>query len=233
MNSSELDKIKDTVISLLKEKGISISESGSKQAETDCQDRSPFKMDPMLIPVAITDRTVYLSKKDKETCFGGTVLTKDDALSKGSRVIYKETVTVCGPDGDMEDVRVSDASENQSRVELISGDDLSLGIKAPLRLSSDTKCSPGLRIAGPSGSVELEEGAIIPLRKITLDPPHAEHYGLRTGQVVSVEVSGSRGGVFTNVAVVVEEHLDSLCWLDVSEAKSMCISDNAMVKIVK
>lgn len=240
MNSRELDKITDLVLDLLKEKGISVSKSGSLQAETgsnashaDSSERSPFKMDPMLIPVFVTGRTAFLTKADMEKCFGGTALTKDESLSHGSRVVFKETVTVCGPDGEISDVHVSCSSDDHSRVELLSGDDLILGIKAPLRLSSDIKCSPGLGIAGPFGSSKLKEGAIIPLRKITLDPPHAKHYGVRTGQVVSVEVSGSRGGIFTNVAVIIEDGLDPVCLLDVNEAGAMCINDKTMVKIVK
>jgi propanediol utilization protein len=242
MKQAELDKITEDVIALLKKSGIvSISKSGSTQAETGSSKgpaeaavpRSPFKKDPMLVPVVITDRAAVLSDEDIRALFGSVSLHKDESLSGGSRVVYQETVNVCGPDGDIKDVHVCAPEDNERQVELLSGDDLILGIKAPLRLSGDTECSPGLRIAGPSGSIELDEGAIIPIRKISVDPERASELKLGKGQVVSVEVSGSRGGVLTNVAVVVREGADGFCHLDKNEAAAMCISPASMVKIRK
>ena len=74
---------------------------------------------------------------------------------------------------------------------------------------------------------------IIPIRKVTIDPERASKLGLGKGQIVSVEVSGSRGGVLTNVAVIIREGADGFCHLDKNEAAAMCISAASMVKIVK
>jgi propanediol utilization protein len=242
MNKAELDKLTDDIISLLKKSGvISESKSGSTQAETGSTKgpaeaavpRSPFKQDPMLVPVIITDRAAVLSDEDIKALFGSVSLHKDESLSGGSRVVYQETVNVCGPDGDIKDVHVCAPEDNERQVELLSGDDLILGIKAPLRLSGDTENSPGIRIAGPSGSIELDEGAIIPIRKVEVDPAKAAELKLGKGQLVSVEVSGSRGGVLTNVAVIIREGADGFCHLDKNEAAAMCISAASMVKIRK
>lgn len=242
MNKAELDKITEDILSLLQERGvISISKSGSTQAETGSSEgpaeaaapKSPFKMDPMLIPVYITGRRAVLCEKDMKALFGNAELHKDESLSAGSMVVYQETVNVCGPDGDIRDVHVCVSKDNESQVELLSGDNLILGINAPLRLSGDIENSPGVRIVSSNGSIELEEGAIIPMRKITVDPVHAEHFKVGKGQLVSVEVSGSRGGVLTNVAVVIEDGADCFCHLDENEAGAMCISRASMVKIIR
>jgi len=242
MNKAELDKITEDILALLKKSGIvSISKSGSTQAETGsgkgpaeaAVPRSPFKQDPMLVPVLITDRAAVLSDDDIKALFGSVSLHKDESLSGGSRVVYQETVNVCGPDGDIRDVHVCAPEDNERQVELLSGDDLILGIKAPLRLSGDTECSPGIRIVGPSGSIELDEGAIIPMRKITIDPKRAKEMKLGKGQLVSAEVSGSRGGVLTNVAVIIRDGADGFCHIDKNEAAAMCISAASMVKIRK
>ncbi len=242
MKQAELDKITADILALLKERGIvSVSKSGSTQAETGSNKgpaeaavpRSPFKKDPMLVPVVITDRAAVLSNEDIRALFGSESLHKDESLSGGSRVIYQETVNVCGPDGEIGDVHVCAPEDKERQVELLSGDDLILGIKAPLRLSGDTDNSPGIRITGPSGSIELDEGVIIPIRKIEIDPEQASKLGLGKGQIVSVEVSGSRGGVLTNVAVVIKEGADGFCHLDKNEAAAMCISAASMVKIRK
>ena len=242
MKQAELDKITADILALLQERGIvSVSKSGSTQAETGSSKgpaeaavpRSPFKKDPMLVPVLITDRAAVLSDEDIRTLFGSVSLHKDESLSGGSRVVYQETVNVCGPDGDIRDVHVCAPEDNERQVELLSGDDLILGIKAPLRLSGDTECSPGIRVVGPSGSIELDEGAIIPMRKITIDPKRAKEMKLGKGQLVSAEVSGSRGGVLTNVAVIIRDGADGFCHIDKNEAAAMCISAASMVKIRK
>ena len=241
MNKAELDKITEGILSILVRDGfISESKSGSTQAETGSDQgpaeaaapRSPFKKDPMLIPVAVTGRRAILCEKDMKALFGSE-LHRDEKLSYGKMVVYQETVNVCGPDGDIRDVHVCASEDNGSQVELLSGDNLILGINAPLRLSGDTENSPGIRIVSAAGSIELAEGAIIPMRKITVDPAHAEHFKLGKGQLVSVEVSGSRGGVLTNVAVVIEDGADCFCHLDENEAGAMCISQASMVKIIK
>ena len=242
MNKAELDRITENIIALLNESGVvSISGSGSTQAETGsgkgpaeaAAPRSPFKQDPMLVPVCITGRAAVLSSMDIGKLFGASVLHKDNDLSAGSRVVYQETVNVCGPDGDIRDVHVCASEDNGSQVELLSGDNLILGINAPLRFTGDTENSPGVRIASTTGSIELAEGAIIPIRKIEITPEKAEELRLSKGQIVSVEVSGSRGGVFTNVAVVIKDTADGFCHLDENEANAMCINRNTMVKIIK
>lgn len=241
MNKAELDKITEGILSILVRDGfISESKSGSTQAETGSDQgpaeaaapRSPFKKDPMLIPVAVTGRRAILCEKDMKALFGSE-LHRDEKLSYGKMVVYQETVNVCGPDGDIRDVHVCASEDNESQVELLSGDDLILGIKAPLRLSGDTENSPGIRIASTSGSIELERGAIIPMRKIVISPEKAEKLKLSKGQIVSVEVSGSRGGVLTNVAVIIKDGADGFCHLDENEANAMCICRASMVKIVK
>ncbi len=242
MRQAELDKITADIIDLLRKSGIvSISKSGSTQAETGSVEGpakaavpgSPFKKDPMLVPVLITDRAAVLGDEDIRALFGSISLHKDESLSGGSRVVYQETVNVCGPDGDIRDVHVCAPEDNERQVELLSGDDLILGIKAPLRLSGDTENSPGIRITGPSGSIELDEGVIIPIRKVTVDPELAAKLKLGKGQIVSVEVSGSRGGVLTNVAVIIRDGADGFCHIDKNEAAAMCISPASMVKIRK
>ena len=242
MNKAELDKITEGILSILVRDGfISESKSGSTQAETGSDQgpaeaaapRSPFKRDPMLVPVYVTGRRAVLCEKDIRALFGNTDLHRDENLSTGRMVVYQETVNVCGPDGDIRDVHVCASEDNESQVELLSGDDLILGIKAPLRLSGDTENSPGIRIMGPSGSIELDEGVIIPIRKVSIDPERALKLKLGKGQIISVEVSGSRGGVLANVAVDIRDGADGFCHIDKNEAAAMCISAASMVKIRK
>lgn len=241
MNKAELDKITEDVLALLRESGIvSISDSGSTQAETGSDQgpaeaaapRSPFKPDPMLVHVYVTGRRAVLCEKDLKTLFGGS-LHRDEHQCAGSMVVYQETVNVCGPDGDIADVQVCASNDDTSQVELLSGDNLILGINAPLRISGDTENSPGIRIASASGSIELERGAIIPMRKVMVSPEKAAEMHLSKGQIVSAQVSGSRGGVLTNVAVIIEDGADGFCHLDVNEAHALCVNHDTMVKIIK
>ena len=57
--------------------------------------------------------------------------------------------------------------------------------------------SPGCKLVGPSGEVELKEGVIAAKRHIHLDPATAEKFALQDKQVVSVKVeSDDRGLTF-------------------------------------
>ena len=90
-----------------------------------------------LIPVGISNRHVHLSKQDVETLFGpGYELTCIKDISQPGQFACKETVTLCGPKGVIEKVRVLGPVRSQSQIEILSGDGFKLGCKACLLYTS-------------------------------------------------------------------------------------------------
>ena len=78
-----------------------------------------------------------------------------------------------------------------------------LGIAAPVRESGDIAGTPGCKLVGPEGEVEIECGVIAAKRHIHLDPKTAEEFGLKDKQLVSVKVGENTGRATTFGDVVI------------------------------
>ncbi|AQS59479.1 phosphate propanoyltransferase [Desulforamulus ferrireducens] len=177
---------------------------------------NPEEITPIAVPVGISARHVHLSREHVETLFGpGYELKPFKELSQPGQYAAEETVTVVGPKGVIEKVRVLGPERKQSQVELSISDCFKLGIKAPLRDSGDLSGSASVTLVGPAGSVTLKEGAIIAARHIHMHTSDAEKYGLEDGDRIYVRAKGPRGIIFGDVLVRVgdkhklEMHVDT------------------------
>jgi len=192
------------------------------------------KEDDAEIPVGISNRHLHLSQADLNTLFGeGYQLTKVKDLSQPGQYACKETVTICGPNGAIEKVRVLGPVRSKTQVEIMTGDCFKLGVVAPPRLSGDLQGTPGITIIGPKGSVQIKEGLIVAQRHIHMTPEDAKRFGVQDGQIVSIEVKGLRGGIYGNVAIRATEASALECHLDMEEANAMNIDSRTKVKIIK
>jgi propanediol utilization protein len=190
--------------------------------------------DPDGIPVGVSNRHIHLSQADLDALFGaGYQLTPIKDLSQPGQFACKETVTICGPKGAIEKIRVLGPVRSKSQIEILAGDGFKLGVKAPARLSGDLTGTPGITIVGPKGSVQTAEGLIVAQRHIHMTPQDAAAYGVSDGQIVSIKVEGPRGGTYDNVAIRATNTSALECHLDTEEANGMDINSSTKVKIVK
>lgn len=190
--------------------------------------------DDSAIPVGISNRHLHLSQADMDALFGrGYEMTKIKDLSQPGQYACKETVTICGPKGAIEKVRILGPARNKTQVELLAGDCFKLGTKAPTRISGDIDGTPGLTIVGPKGSVQIKEGAIVAQRHIHMTPGDASRLGVRDGDIVSIQVDGDRGGTFSNVIVRANDASALECHLDTEEANAMNIDSLSKINIIK
>lgn len=186
------------------------------------------------IPVGVSNRHIHLSQADLDTLFGpGYQLTPIKDLSQPGQFACKETVTICGPKGAIEKLRVLGPVRSKSQVEILTGDGFKLGVKAPARLSGELTGTPGITVVGPKGSVQLSEGLIVAQRHIHMTPADADVFGVSDGQAVQIEVTGSRGGIFGNVVIRVTDTSALECHIDAEEANAMDINSLTKIKIVK
>ena len=135
------------------------------------------------IPVGVSNRHVHLSQGDLDALFGaGYELTKMKDLSQPGQYACKETVTVCGPKGAIEKVRILGPVRGKTQVEILAGDCFKLGVKAPARLSGDLDGTPGVTLVGPKGSVQTKSGLMAAQRHIHMLPEDAARFGVHDGR---------------------------------------------------
>lgn len=204
------------------------------EAVQDNMSSAEVKEEKSGIPVGVSNRHVHLSQADQNVLFGeGYQMTVMKELSQPGQYAYKETVTICGPKGAIEKVRILGPVRSKTQVEVLAGDAFKLGVVSQTKLSGDLHGTPGIAIIGPKGSVQTAEGLMVAQRHIHMSPKDAQRFGVHDGQVVGIEVSGLRGGIYKNVAVRANDASVLECHVDTEEANAMCINSLSKINIIK
>lgn len=186
------------------------------------------------IPLGISNRHIHLCQADVEALFGAEyTLTPLKELSQPGQYACKETLTVCGPKGVLERVRILGPVRQQTQVEVLKTDCYTLGVSAPVRMSGDIGGTPGATLVGPAGSVLLTQGVIVAQRHIHMTPEQASHFGVTDGELVAIGFSGLRGGRYENVAVRVSPDFALDCHLDMDEANAMNVHSKSKINLIK
>ena len=186
------------------------------------------------IPVGISNRHIHLSQADLETLFGaGYELTKMKDLSQPGQYACKETVTIAGPKGAIEKVRILGPVRKETQIEVIVGDKYKLGVAGELRMSGDLAGTPGVTLIGPKGSVQTKQGLIVAQRHIHMTLADADRLGVKNGDIVDIKVEGPRGGVMTNVAIRANDSSALECHIDTEEVNAMGLTSKSTITIVK
>ena len=172
---------------------------------------------PQGIPIAVSARHLHLTQEAVEALFGeGAQLTVRKMISQPGQFACNEKVDLVGPKRTIKGVRVIGPTRPACQVEISRTDEYTLGIDAPIRNSGDVRNSPGIKLIGPAGELNLKEGLICARRHIHMDPASAEAFGVSDKDVVEVAVDSSgRDLVFGDVLVrvspkyVLEMHIDT------------------------
>ncbi|ABO51765.1 Propanediol utilization protein [Desulforamulus reducens MI-1] len=193
-----------------------------------------FKKDANSIPVGISNRHIHLSQADLETLFGaGYQLTKIKDLSQPMQYACKETLTIAGPKGAIEKVRILGPVRSESQVEILQADCFKLGLTAPVRLSGDLQGTPGITLIGPKGSILLSKGLLIAQRHIHMNLEDAKNLGVKDGESVTIRVDGLRGGTYSNVVIRANNTSALEFHIDTEEANAMNLTSTSKITIVK
>jgi acetate kinase len=136
-------------------------------------------------------------------------------------------VTLLGPKGRVERVRVLGPVRAATQVEIAMTEQYRLGIQPPIRDSGDLHGTPGVTLEGPAGTVALEQGVICALRHIHMTPEDALRMGLRDRCTVRVRVAGDRELIYGDVRVRVDPRYRLAMHLDTDEANAANLRDGA------
>ncbi|MBM3472397.1 MAG: phosphate propanoyltransferase [Armatimonadetes bacterium] len=163
---------------------------------------SLFRRRRQPIPIAISAHHVHLRQDHVEALYGPAhTLNFRSELSQPGQFACEETVTLVGGKGKVERVRVLGPVRPQTQVEISRTEEFQLGIDAPIRASGDLAGSPGIRIEGPQGAIDLQEGTICAARHVHMSPEDALRFRVRDKDRIAVRVEGARPISFGEVLV--------------------------------
>ncbi|PWA13056.1 propanediol utilization protein [Pueribacillus theae] len=189
---------------------------------------------PKIIPIAVSARHCHLSKNDLKTLFGeGYELTKKADLSQPGQFAANETVSIIGPKGSIQNVRILGPTRNLTQVEVSKTDAIMLGLNPPLRESGDIKGSSPITILGPEGSIYLKEGLIIAKAHIHMHPEDAEAFQVKNGDYVRITTEDIRPVSFEQVLIRVSPNYKLEMHIDTDEANAGFITTGKKGKLIK
>ncbi|MBQ6626160.1 MAG: phosphate propanoyltransferase [Ruminococcus sp.] len=159
----------------------------------------------MKIMVETSARHIHVTAETFATLFGkDATLTNKKDLSQPGQFACAERVTVVGPKGELT-MSILGPFRPADQVELALTDARKIGVAAPVRESGDIANTPGCKLVGPCGEVEIDCGIIAAKRHIHLTPEAAAEFGVEDKQIVSVTV-GAEGRKVTFGDVVCRVH---------------------------
>lgn len=185
------------------------------------------------VPAAGSNRHIHVSEQDLQTLFGkGYALTPERPLSQPGQFAAKETVSIAGAKGRIDQVRVLGPARGKTQVEIFVADAFKLGIAPVIRISGDIEGTPGATIIGPAGTLELTHGVIVAKRHVHISTEQAAWLGLQNGDLVSIRKDGVRALVFEQVPVRCGAGHDLELHLDLEEANAGGIKNGELLEII-
>lgn len=178
--------------------------------------------------VEVSAHHIHLTQEHVEALFGkGHQLTKHADLSQPGQFACKEQLTIVGPKGRIERVRVLGPARKYTQIEIAMTEQFKLGVHPPVRESGDIADTPGCTLESPTGSVKLDRGVICALRHIHMTPEDALQYGVRDKSIVRVRIAGDRKLTFGDVLVRVDPNFSLAMHIDTDEANAANVKTGA------
>ena len=172
--------------------------------------------------VETSARHIHLTEDAVRALYGdGAELIVKKMLSQpGQFATANDKITLVGPKGTLA-VSVLGPTRKANQVELSYTDARTLGLKSvPVRESGDVANTPGLKMVGPAGEIEIDEGVIIAKRHIHMTPADAQAMGIEDKQVVKVKIESERTTIFDDVVCRVHPNFALAMHIDTDECNA-------------
>lgn len=186
-----------------------------------------------MLPAALSNRHIHLTEDHIEILFGkGHDLIKLRDLSQPGQYACEEKVDLVGSKNTIKGVRVLGPPRPKTQVEISLSDGFVLGVIPPVKDSGDIAGSPGIKIVGPDGEVEIQEGLIVAARHIHMDTSDAKVFGVVDKQRVKVRTTGFRALIFENVLMRVDDKFALEMHVDMDEGNAAGLKNGDMVELI-
>lgn len=187
------------------------------------------------ILIETSARHIHVTQEALEALFGkGAALTKKKDLSQPGQFACEERVTIVGPKKELANVSILGPVRSATQVELSATDARSIGIPIVIRESGDIAGTPGCKIVGPAGEIEIAEGVIVAKRHVHLTPETAEKLGVKNKDIVWVKAeTDGRTALLGDVVIRVSDQFADAMHIDTDESNAIAATPNLMGEIIK
>ena len=183
--------------------------------------------------VETSARHAHITRETLETLFGkGHELTNKKDLSQPGQFACEEKIEVVGPKGSLK-MSILGPCRPADQVEVSYTDARALGVTPPVRESGDIDETPGVKLVGPCGEVEIANGVIVAKRHIHMTPEDAEVLGVADKEIVSVKLDTARPTVYGDVVVRVSPKFALAMHIDTDECNAAAAFGKVFGEIVK
>ncbi len=185
--------------------------------------------------VETSARHIHLTDASVEALYGaGASLEVKKMLSQpGQFACANEKIKLVGPKGELM-VSVLGPTRKADQVELSFSDARALGLKAvPVRESGDVAGTPGIKMVGPAGEIEIDCGVVIAKRHIHFNPEQAAEFGVVDKEIVCVKIESERTTVFDDVVCRVHPTYDLAMHIDTDECNAACAFGECYGEVIK
>ncbi len=172
--------------------------------------------------VETSARHIHLTDATVAVLYGeGAKLEPKKMLSQPDQfAAANEKIKLIGPKGELM-VSVLGPTRKADQVELSYTDARVLGLKnVPVRESGDVAGTPGIKMVGPAGEIEIAEGCIIAKRHIHFDTATANEMGISDKQIVKVKIDSDRTTIFDDVVCRVSDTYAFAMHIDTDECNA-------------
>lgn len=186
------------------------------------------------VTVGISARHVHVTQEHLDILYGaGYALTNKKDLAQPGQFASNETIDVVTEKSAFKNVRILGPIRSKSQVEVSMSDAMKLGLKnIPVRDSGDLAGTPGAKLVGPKGEVELTEGVIVAGRHIHMNPVEAAEFGVKDKDLVKVRCGGERGLVFENVLIRVNKDYALEMHVDTDEGNAALCKNGDQLEVI-
>lgn len=186
----------------------------------------------MKVSVGISNRHVHLKKEDLRTLFGKDFeLTKKKDINQPGQYAANELVTICGPKGAIENVRILGPVRPYTQIEISRTDSFKLGVNPPVRMSGDLENSEEITIIGPKGQIKTN-GCILAARHIHVTNEELIKYGLSENKEYKVAINNEKNTILGSVFVKASEKAYYELHLDTDDANACMLKNGDEVELI-
>lgn len=181
------------------------------------------------VPVGISNRHVHLTNDVYEKLFDDDLIKVQD-LKQGGEFISNKSLTIEGPKGRIENVKVLGPIRKYNQVEISSSDAYKLGVNPPVRRSGVLANSESITLITEKGRVELDDSCILAECHVHMNFEDLKTYQVEDDEVVDVIIDGKRKGILkahikASSNGVLEFHVDR------DEGSAFLLNNNDLLEV--